>query len=187
MTQPAVIFVGPDAPRHKGGRPLPKIYLRALLFATAKRGCVIESMHATLQRNESHQTFNIWAHGDERLVRGSGLFVGETGLAANHHFLIPNDGSAFQFLSGTYRLNVYVRLLGVFRQRLLFSHELTISPELADSLIESGSGIFLDWGPDSSRYLPHVEKPPPAADRTRLFESLALAGGIESTRTDLHK
>jgi hypothetical protein len=35
-------------------------------------------------------------YGDEKLVRGSGLFVGETGVAANHHFLAPRDGSGLQ-------------------------------------------------------------------------------------------
>jgi hypothetical protein len=63
MTQPTVIYFGPDAPRHNGGKPSPKIYLRALLFATSKRGRVIESMHASLQRNESKQNFNVWVHG----------------------------------------------------------------------------------------------------------------------------
>jgi hypothetical protein len=89
LTQPTVIYFGPDRPRGKEERAPPKVYLRALLFATSKRGRVIESMHVTLARNEASQTFNIWVYGDDRLVRGSGLFVGETGVAANHHFLAP--------------------------------------------------------------------------------------------------
>ncbi len=87
MTQPTVIFFGPDAPRAHDDALLPKVYLRTLLFSTSKRGRVIESMHATLSRNETHQNFNIWVYGNDRLVRGSGLFVGETGIEANHHFL----------------------------------------------------------------------------------------------------
>jgi hypothetical protein len=59
MTQPTVIFFGPDVPRSHGETPLPKIYLRTLLFATSKRGRVIESMHVALSRNEMHQNFNI--------------------------------------------------------------------------------------------------------------------------------
>ena len=46
MTQPTVIYFGPDAPRSGGGTGLPKVFLRTLLFATSKRGRVIESMHA---------------------------------------------------------------------------------------------------------------------------------------------
>jgi hypothetical protein len=82
MTQPTVIYFGPDASRPWGRSALPKVYLRTLLFATSKRGRVIESMHVALHRSETHQNFNIWVY-DERhqLVRGSGLFVGETGIA----------------------------------------------------------------------------------------------------------
>ena len=100
MTQPTVIFFGPDTPRSRCETPLPKIFLRTLLFSTSKRGRVIESMHVALSRNETHQNFNIWVYGDEKLVRGSGLFVGETGVAANHHFLAPRDGSCFHFTEG---------------------------------------------------------------------------------------
>jgi hypothetical protein len=100
MTQPTVIYFGPDAPRSRNVPPPPKVYLRTLLFSTSKRGRVIESMHVTLSRNETRQNFNIWVYGDERLVRGSGLFVGETGVEANHHFLTPKDGASFRFVGG---------------------------------------------------------------------------------------
>jgi len=111
MTQPTVIFFGPDSPR-SNELALPKVYLRTLLFATSKRGRVIESMYVALSRNETRQNFNIWVYGDGKLVRGSGLFVGETGVEANHHFLIPRDGSAFCFTEGRYRLEVFAKLLG---------------------------------------------------------------------------
>ena len=106
MTQPTAIFFGPDSPRSRDDILLPKVYLRTLLFSTSKRGRVIESMHVTLSRNETHQNFNIWVYGEDNLVRGSGLFVGETGIAANHHFLTPKDGSYFRFTEGRYRLEV---------------------------------------------------------------------------------
>jgi hypothetical protein len=177
MTQPTVIFFGPDAPRTDGGQPPPKIFLRTLLFSTAKRGRVVESMHATLQRNESRQNFNIWVHGDDKLVRGSGLFVGETGVAANHHFLTPKDGSSFQFVAGSYRLRVYARLLGDANLKLLFSHDLEISSELAESLRMPETGLYFDWGPDSSRYLPHVEERPPSPDPAKILDMLGLPDG----------
>ena len=34
MTQPTVIFFGPDNPRSQDEPPLPKVFLRTLLFAT---------------------------------------------------------------------------------------------------------------------------------------------------------
>ena len=175
MTQPTVIFFGPDSPRKPTDKPLPKIYLRTLLFANSKRGRVIESMHVSLLRNETRQNFNVWVHGDDKLVRGSGLFVGESGVAANHHFLTPDDGYSFIFTSGHYTLNVYAKLLGDKRQKLLFSQSLEISPEVARAIQEPGAGLYFDWGPDSSRYMPHVEKRSPAPDPEKFLENLDIA------------
>lgn len=175
MTQPTVIFFGPDTPRSAEDLPLPKVYLRTLLFSTSKRGRVIESMHVALSRNETHQNFNIWVHGyDEKLVRGSGLYVGETGVAANHHFLTPRDGSSFRFTEGHYRMDVFAHLLGDKERILLFSQTLDISREVAALLEEPGAGLYFDWGPDSSRYLSHVEKRPPSPGPDEFLELLGL-------------
>lgn len=174
MTQPTVIYFGPDAPRSRNVPPPPKVYLRALLFSTSKRGRVIESMHVTLSRNETRQNFNIWVYGDERLVRGSGLFVGETGVEANHHFLTPKDGTSFRFVEGHYRLDVFAHLLGDQKQTHLFSQTLEISREIGASLTEVHAGLYFDWGPDSSRYLPHVEERPPSPGPDKFLEALGF-------------
>jgi len=172
MTQPTVIFFGPDTPRSKSDAVLPKIFLRTLLFSTSKRGRIIQSMHVALFRNETHQTFNIWVYGDDKLVRGSGLFVGESGIAANHHFLAPRDASSFHFLEGRYRLEVFAYLLGDKVQTKLFSQTLEISREVADALKAPGVGLYFDWGPDSSRYQPHVDRRSPSAEPDKLFEMM---------------
>jgi hypothetical protein len=157
MTQPTVIYFGHDKLPPGEDIDPPKVYLRTLLFATSKRGRVIESMHISLTRNETLQNFNIWVHGDESLVRGSGLFVGETGVSANHHFMTPKDARSFMFSAGWYRLNVYARILGDRKQTLLFSHDLEITKDLAKALLVPGNGLYFDWGPDSARYSPHVQ------------------------------
>jgi hypothetical protein len=175
MTQPTVIYFGPDAPRARSGEPPPKVYLRTLLFSTSIRGRVIESMHVSLARNETHQTFNIWVYGDDKLVRGSGLFVGESGVAANHHFLTPRDGGGFQFSAGLYRLEVYARLLGDRQPKLLFSQELDIAAHIAVALKEPGTGVYFDWGAETSRYLPHVDKRLPSPDAEEILEALGIA------------
>lgn len=129
-------------------------------------------MHVAIRRNETIQNFNIWVHGDDKLVRGSGLFVGETGVAANHHFLTPRDGNVFRFIEGRYRLEVFAHLLGDESPNLLFSQKLVIVTELAARLNEPGAGLYFDWGPDSSRYLMHVETKPPSLDATDLLQIL---------------
>ena len=175
MTQPTVIFFGPDVSRVRDEPHLPKVFLRTLLFSTARRGRVIESMHVALTRNETHQNFNIWVYGDDKLVRGSGLFVGETGVAANHHFLTPRDGSGFRFSEGRYQLEVFAHLLGDKQKLRLFSQTLEITTEIGAALTAPGAGLYFDWGPDSGRYLPHIEKRPPSPDPE---DFLKLLGGM---------
>ncbi len=158
MSQPTVIYFGPDQPRVSSTEAPPKVYLRTLLFSTSKRGRVIESMHLTLSRNEASQTFNVWVYGEDRLVRGSGLFVGETGVAANHHFLTPPDHSSFRFTDGSYRLDLFAKLLGDSKPAKLFSQSLNITRDDAAALRQPRTGLYFDWGPESGRYLSHVEK-----------------------------
>jgi hypothetical protein len=134
---------------------------------------VIESMHVALSRNETLWNFNIWVYGDDRLVRGSGLFVGETGISANHHFLDPNDSTSFRFVEGRYKLEVFARLLGEKRQTLLFSQSLEITRDIAASLVEPDAGLYFDWGPDSMRYLPHVDQKP-SPDPEKFLQMLGI-------------
>lgn len=152
---------GPDGGSSSPHHPQPKVFLRSLLFCTSKRGRIIESRHIALSRNETRQNFNVWVYGNDRLVRGSGLFAGETGVEANHHLLAPRDGTSFRFAEGHYRLDVFARLLGDKNQTRLFSQTLDVSRELADALAAPGAGLYFDWGPDSSRYLPNIQTRPP--------------------------
>lgn len=183
MTQPTVIYLGPDAPRGPDSPPPPKVYLRALLFATSKRGRIIESMHVSLTRNESSQNFNIWVYGDDKLVRGSGLFVGETGVAANHHFLTPKDGSKFQFVEGTYTLKIYAKLLGDTDPVMIVSQRLDIAHGDAQALKDSETGLYFDWGPDSGRYIPHVEQRRPTPDPEDIIKLLGLSAKANTTKS----
>jgi hypothetical protein len=81
MTRPTVIFFGPDGPPSQGAGV--KVFLRTLLYSTAKRAQIVENMYVTLRRGESVQTFNIWVYGEPgSLFRGSGLRVPEDGIAA---------------------------------------------------------------------------------------------------------
>ena len=111
MTQPTVIFFGPDGILYNSDNC--KIFLRTLLFSTAKKGQVLESLHVSIQRNESKQNFNIWVYGEKGdLKRGSGLFVPQEGVVYDHHFLLPKDGEDFKFFEGKYKLIVYAKLVG---------------------------------------------------------------------------
>ena len=172
MTQPTVIFFGPDG-GPSSGEPRWKVYLRTLLYSTSKRGRIIESMYVRLRRGETSQNFNIWTYGGKNeLVRGSGLFVPETGVAFNHHFLLPPDGTSFRFLEGHYSLEVFASLVGDHKSLLLYSVRLEVSPSQAKALGEDDNGLYFDWGPDAARYHTSIHSKP-KSDLPQFLRDLA--------------
>lgn len=157
MTQPTVIFFGPDGSKFDSSKN--KIYLRTLLYSTAKRGQVLESLHVALHRNESKQNFNIWVYGEKGdLKRGSGIFVPQEGVTFDHHFLLPEDGANVSFLAGTYKLSVFAKLVGSKTSYELVKVNLVISETQAAQLAEPNTGIYFDWGPDQQSYHSHIDR-----------------------------
>ena len=155
MTRPTVVYFGPDSGTDVKGAP-EKVFLRTLLYSTGKRGHILENMFVRLHRGETRQNFNVWAYGDKDLSRGSGLFIPETGFAANHHFLLPPDGTYFRFSSGIYTLEVFVAEVGVAQPRCLYRLDLEIPITIFEEFDRPGHGLYFDWGPDAGRYFAHV-------------------------------
>jgi hypothetical protein len=173
MTNPTVVFFGPDG-RSARERPVSnKVFLRTLLYATSKRGQIVENMFVKLFRGEVSQTFNIWVYGDQQLARGSGLFVGETGVACNHHFLLASEGTDFQFIAGEYRLEVHAVVAGDSAPRKLTTIQLLLTAEFASKLEDPSAGLYFDWGPDSLRYHPHIDRKPESMIPPGLFDAIS--------------
>jgi len=156
ITQPALIYLGPDG--SPGLVIHNKVYIRALLHSTAKKGQVIEYLYVSLQRNESKQNFNVWVYGEtDDLRRGSGLFISHEGIVCDHHFLLPDDGAEFRFHPGQYTLKIYAKPIGRSTTELK-SINLLISESDADTMREANKGIYFDWGPDQESYNSHIDK-----------------------------
>ena len=170
MTLPATVYFGPDG----GADPGIKVYFRALLYSTSKRGWIVESMYVRVRRGETSQNFNVWTYGDKQLARGSGLYVSEIGVVANHHFLLPFDGTDFKFLAGLHLVEVYATCVADAAPRLLRTIQLDVSAEHATVIRSNENGIFFDWGPDANTYHAHVRprpKPLPPDFFRELIES----------------
>jgi hypothetical protein len=174
MTQPTVVFFGPDG-GSRGDAPKLKVYLRTLLYSTARRGQTVESMYVNLQRGETRQNFSIWVYGEHKLARGSGLFVGHEGLACNHHFLLPEDGASFSLVAGTYTLRVFAKRVADAAPRELSSVRVSISDGHAAQLSKPDVGIYFDWGPDQQAYHAHVEERRPKPLPPWLLEAASAA------------
>lgn len=172
MTQPTIIFFGPDGGPRELDQASNKVFLRTLLYATSKRGRIIECMFVKIRRGETAQNFNIWAYGDNSLARGSGLFVGENGVACNHHFLLPRDGVSYRFQGGDYEVEVIAKLAGDKRHIKLLTVQLKLPDSLASQLVDTRAGVYFDWGPDSQQYHSHVDiktEPIPPQDLLETF------------------
>lgn len=179
MTKPTVIFFGPDG----GERGISKLFLRTLLYSTAKRGVVLEHLFVRLRRGETQQNFNIWVYGDKDLARGSGLFIGQEGVATNHHFLLPTDIGNFEFVAGDYRLEVFGKTVEQDRVHLLSTIDLVIPPAEAADLKKPDHGIYFDWGPDANRYQTKIEgKPSRSVDPLKLLEVLQKGTAVEEAK-----
>jgi hypothetical protein len=109
MTKPTIIFFGFDTVP----KPTPKVFLRTLLYSTAIRGQVIEGMYAKVRRNNNERIFSFWGYTEtEKLSPGSGLHVSQTGLAANHHFVLSVHEDDYRFEPGAYEIDVIADVVG---------------------------------------------------------------------------
>ena len=152
MTQPMLIVFAFDTPK------IPKIFLRTLLFSTSKRGRVLENMYIAVHRHETHQNFSVWGYGLDNLVYGSGMYIGESGVENNHHFLVTDDASSFQFSAGEYHIEIFAKLYGDRIQKKLFTCKLTVDSDSASKLLDGSTALYFTWSPTSLEYLPRLDQ-----------------------------
>jgi len=151
-TKPALIFFGYDLEQ----KPVPKIFLRTLLYSTAARGNVVESLYVKLQHDGVSQTFKVWGYGATKVeVQGSGLYVGREGIALNHFFNL-RDQTAFRFTSGHYETQMLARLAGRAHPILLSKIDLVLTEQEAIN-IGSDAGIVFELDPESDTYVGRMQ------------------------------
>lgn len=152
MTKPTVVFFGFD----NVPKTTAKIFLRALLYSTAIRGQVIEGMFAKLRHENDEQVFGFWGYGEtKQLVPGSGLYVGQTGIAVNHHFVLSVHEPAYEFSSGEYTIEVFARLVGKKKPVKLVAVSVSVTEEHASVLSRRG-GLLFELNPDGQGYIGHA-------------------------------
>lgn len=174
MTQPAFIFFGPD-----GGRGKPKVAMCAHLYTTSQRGAIVEGMFVRLTRAKVVQDFDVWVYGQDGLARGSGVYVGQTGVTCSHHFLLPRGGDVgFEFLPGDYTVEIFGKVVGRAGVQLFWRLQLSLTTPIH----ETGEGVFFDWRPMLNQYEPHADK---YQDRTE--RGMAMLADLLTMKTPLHQ
>jgi len=153
MTKPTLVFFGYDFEP----RVAPKIFLRTLLYSTSARGKVIEGMHVNVLHSASAETFSFWGYGEtNKLVPGSGLYLGQTGIGANHHFVLSPHRPPFTFTAGDYTIEVFASLVGRRPRFKLSEIKLCLSAEHADALSRQ-LGVLFESDPDTGEYVGHIK------------------------------
>ena len=161
MTQPMLIgFL------HEGEQA--KIFYRAMLYATGKRGHIVEALYLKVKRGSRTDMFNFWMYGETKDLKiGSGLRVGEDGVSFNHHFLPSKDAPCYVFLAGEYTIELHAAILNRRAPVLLSTVKLSLSEEQATALTDPVMGVLFTWNPDSRSYRGNASEPPPGEGRSR--------------------
>jgi hypothetical protein len=136
---------------------LAKVFLRTLLFSTGKRGLVIENLFLRVREGTRSEEFSFWGYGDKDLVRGSGIFVPETGVVTNHHFNPLQTDNLFRFSHGTYRLELVAKLVAKKRLISLWEIKLNVPSGVYDTRIARDTAIFFNWSPEQQCYVASIE------------------------------
>lgn len=140
-------------------KPIPqaKIFFRALLFSSGKRGQVVESLFLRVNEGTRRTEFSFWGYGDKDLVRGSGLFVPETGIATNHHFNPADSDTLFLFSQGSYSLELVAKIVGQHKLVSLWNVMLDM-PNVFEANLARENSVFYNWSPEQERYVVSIEK-----------------------------
>jgi hypothetical protein len=161
MTQPMLIGFLHEAEQAK-------IFYRAMLYATGKRGHIVEALYLRVKRDNRTDTFNFWMYGETKDLKiGSGLRVGEDGVSFNHHFLPSKDAPSYLFLAGEYTIELHAAILNRRAPVLLSTVTLSLSDDQAAALTDPVMGVLFTWNPDSRTYRGNVSEPPPGEGRSR--------------------
>lgn len=153
MTKPTLVFFGHDG-------KIPKVFLRTLLYSTAQRGKMIERMYVKLIQADREQLFTTWGYAPTTEISpGSGLYVGQTGVSANHHFVLSEYYSGYEFVEGNYTIQVFAQQIGRSGPELLSETRLTLDRHLAWSLGQK-RGVLFKLEPDTGTYVGHANNQP---------------------------
>ena len=123
--------------------------------------------------------FDFWAYSEkDKISRGSGLFVSQSGVVCDNHFMLrfgasnsdkhlplPQFGSddhfpvpQFLFWPGEYTVEVFANVLGRSTAAQLMRLKFTISGQQAGKMSQrSDAGIFFDLDSETCSYVGHFE------------------------------
>ncbi|MET3448167.1 hypothetical protein [Ralstonia sp. 1138] len=152
MTRPTYICLKRDA-----GPNWPKLFIRTCLYSTGAKGMAIENLFLRVHKDGQSYLFDFWGHTDGgRLTIGSGLFVGPTGVANDHHFNLRGAPDALLYTAGTYRVEIFATVAGR-KSRKISDVEFDIDGHQSAELVQIPSRqLDLYWNADQGQYVGEI-------------------------------
>lgn len=161
----------------------PKVFFRALLYTTGKRGRIIEALYLKVRRGNTLQLFDFWMYGETKDLKiGSGLRVGEEGISFNHHFLPPKEETGFDFLPGEYAISIYARVVNRKKPLPLSNVEVTLSPTHAEAVHNKTHWAVFTREPESQGYRCEISEGREPAELPHVFPPFEFLGRIMHDR-----
>ena len=136
--------------------------MRMMLHSSGKRGHVVERLFIKVRRDGSTQPFLFWSYKETDVLKiGSGIYVGQDGHVADHHFLLSSDSKSYRLLPGKLTIDVYAVLDHDERPVVLRSIDIVLTDETAASLANDPNIVaFFIWDPDAHRYRLRIDTRP---------------------------
>jgi hypothetical protein len=151
MTRPTLICFA-----QKSGEDNSKIFVRTLLYCTAQKGRHIQNMYCRLIKNKDVREFDSWAYKiEDKLVKGSGLYVDRSGVSAYHHFLLLKEDKSYDFQPGDYTLQVFIECVGE-QPKVLWECNFTI-PQYTLKGFTTLKAIYFEWLTGINTFVARIE------------------------------
>jgi hypothetical protein len=132
----------------------PEVILKTFLYATGKRGYVIESLYLEVQRGARSHLFSSWSYRQNgQLTPASGLRVDDDGVISDNHFFETDKRERFYFEQGKYEIRVYARVANRHAARVLHTVQLGVSDEQASQMHIRNSAMVYTFDPQKMEYV----------------------------------
>ena len=127
-----------------------RVSFYTMIYSSAFRGQIIESMHVIVKQNNIEHQFNNWAYSQDSRAYASGCYIKPEGVPQNHQFITSEDNIVFN--TGDITIEVYARLPSKTEAHLLKSIKLTIPENQQQSCRTKSLSLMLEWEPNKQIY-----------------------------------
>ena len=156
MTQPTPLLLAYD-------NAIAKVSFYSMMYSTAFRGQVIESLYVILRQSGQQHIFNKWVYTSDSIAYAAGCYVKPEGIAQNHQIFTSDNN--FIFRTGSLEVDIYANQARREKPTLMKSLNITIPENMKDACSDKLKGVIFEWESDKCVYSPKA-----VLNQNELFE-----------------